>query len=202
MTGETACGDAWEVNQLPGRSLIMVADGLGHGPEAAEASRAAVRILRANPSPLGCGMIIKTAHAALRHTRGAAVAVAEVDMSHQVVRFTGAGNIAGVIVSSEGSRHMVSHPGTVGHEVRKIQEFTYPWSEGALLVMHSDGLATRWSLDRYPGLALKHASLIAGVLYRDYSRRRDDVTVVAVRLQTTGGGEEPKSKSRQWGGAE
>ena len=36
--------------------------------------------------------------------------------------------------------------------VRKIQEFVYPWPPGALLVMHSDGLATHWKLEPYPGL--------------------------------------------------
>ena len=44
--------------------------------------------------------------------------------------------------------------------------------------MHSDGLATRWSLDAYPGLQRRHPGLVAGVLYRDYSRGRDDVTVL------------------------
>jgi len=99
------------------------------------------------------------------------------------VRYVGVGNIAGVIISPEGIRNMVSHNGIVGHRIRRIQEFTYPFHKEALLVMNSDGLTTRWSLDRYPGLASRHPSLIAGVLYRDYSRRRDDVTLVAARLE-------------------
>ena len=73
---------------------------------------------------------------------------------------------------------MVSYNGTVGHEVRKIREFTYLWPKGGLLVMHSDGLGTQWRLDRYPGLIARHPSLIAGVLYRDFNRGRDDVTVL------------------------
>ena len=36
-------------------------------------------------------------------------------------------------------------------------------------------------LDRYAGLAASHPGLIAGVLYRDFRRSRDDVTVVVVR---------------------
>jgi hypothetical protein len=76
---------------------------------------------------------------------------------------------------------MVSYNGTVGHEVRKIQEFTYQWPQQGLLVMHSDGLKTQWRLDRYPGLMHKHPSLIAGVLYRDFNRGRDDVTVLVAR---------------------
>ena len=45
--------------------------------------------------------------------------------------------------------------------------------------MHSDGLATHWSFDRYPGLCQRHPSLVAGALYRDHKRGRDDVTVLA-----------------------
>jgi len=184
--GEEICGDAWVMDQRAGGAVVLVADGLGHGQPAAEAALEAVRVYQENPG-LGPAEIMEAAHAALRHTRGAAVAVAELDTPRQLVRFAGVGNISGAILFSGGSRHMVSHNGTVGHEVHKIQQFTYPLSPEAdgcapLLVMHSDGLATRWSLDRYPGLAARHPGLIAGVLYRDYARGRDDLTVVAMRL--------------------
>ncbi|MCU0515610.1 MAG: serine/threonine-protein phosphatase [Oscillatoria sp. Prado101] len=89
--------------------------------------------------------------------------------------------MSGAIITTEGSRNLISHNGTIGHEIAKIQEFVYPWPENALLVMHSDGLATDWRLDRYAGLAAKHPCLIAGVLYRDFKRGRDDVTVLIAR---------------------
>ena len=81
---------------------------------------------------------------------------------------------------------MVSHNGTVGHVTRKVQEFVYPWLPGALVIMHSDGLGTQWSLERYPGLALRDPALIAGVLYRDFQRGRDDVTVLVAREAARG----------------
>lgn len=178
--GEEVSGDAWANEQRPGRSLLLVADGLGHGPLAAQASLEAVRIFRENVR-LSPKEIVEAAHAAMRSTRGAAVGVAEVDFERQAVRFAGVGNIAATILSPERSYNMVSHNGTVGHEVRKIQEFVYEWPKGGLLVMHSDGLATQWRLDRYAGLAARHPSLIAGVLYRDFNRGRDDVTVLVTR---------------------
>ncbi len=76
---------------------------------------------------------------------------------------------------------MVSHNGTAGHSAARIQEFHYPVPAGAIVVMFSDGLATQWDLQAYPGLRQRSASVIAGVLYRDFSRRRDDVTVVVAR---------------------
>ena len=107
--------------------------------------------------------------------------VAEIDLVQNCVRYAGVGNISGVIVSNGSSRHLVSTNGTVGHDVRKVQEFSYPFPDNALLVLHSDGLTSHWNMDAYPGLIVKPPSLIAGVLYRDFQRGNDDVTVVAAR---------------------
>ena len=180
---ERVCGDAWAVEHAPGRCLLLLADGLGHGPIAAEAAQEAVRVFRENPR-LEPAETIRTIHAALRSTRGAAVAVIEIRVEGEQVRFAGVGNIAGTIVANGSSRSLVSHNGTVGHQLHKVHEFIYPFPRGALLVLHSDGLATSWRLDKYAGLAAQDPSLIAGVLYRDFKRGRDDVTVVAVREES------------------
>ena len=187
LAGEEVCGDLWAIEEVEGRSLLLVVDGLGHGPQAAEAARDAVRVFGERAS-LGPVEIIQAAHAALRSTRGAALAVAQMDPDRGEVRFAGVGNISGTIIglSDDKSISMVSHNGIVGHTIRKIQEFTYPWAPGSLLVMHSDGLATQWQLSRYAGLATKHPGLIAGTLYRDFKRDRDDVTVVVVREGNVG----------------
>lgn len=178
--GEDISGDAWDNQTASEHSLFLIADGLGHGPAAASASLEAVRVFQdyQQKSPHA---IIEAAHVALRSTRGAALAIAAIDVAQQTVRFAGVGNIAGSISSMTAHHHMVSYNGTVGHEVRKIQEFTYPWYTDALLIMHSDGLSTQWRLDRYPGLMQKHPSLIAGILYRDFNRDRDDVTVLVAK---------------------
>jgi anti-sigma regulatory factor (Ser/Thr protein kinase) len=180
VTTEEVCGDAWAVHQSPERALIMVADGLGHGLDAAAASAEATRIFE-QYADRGPAEMIESMHAALRSTRGAAVAVAEVLWGQRIVRYAGVGNISGRIFSGEAVRNMVSHNGTVGLEARKIQEFTYPWPDDGLLVLHSDGLATHWNMDDYPGLRGRHPVLIAGVLFRDHHRARDDSAVVVVR---------------------
>jgi hypothetical protein len=157
--------------------MILVADGLGHGLQAADASREAVRLFRENRT-LDGPRLIEVLHAGLRSTRGAAVAVADVRRGQGELRFTGVGNISGTLVSGATTRSMVSQNGTVGAEARRIQEFTYPFADDTLLVMHSDGLTSRWQVSQYPGLRLKKPGLIAGVLYRDHRRERDDVTVL------------------------
>lgn len=181
MRGEEACGDAWCRHALPDGLMLMVADGLGHGPFAADASHAAVRsfhqTLGAAPAEMLTAM-----HSALRPTRGAAVAIAQVDYAECRVQFAGVGNIAATIVNVDGRvQRMVSTNGTVGHVAKHIRGFTYPLEGRPLVVLASDGLGTGWRLDDYPGLASRHPSLIAGVLYRDHNRGRDDVTVLVAR---------------------
>jgi anti-sigma regulatory factor (Ser/Thr protein kinase) len=177
--GETVCGDAWMVTQQATRCLVLVADGLGHGLEAAAAARAVVQTCQRHGTRT-LEELLASAHAAAQGTRGAAVGLAEIDTATQVVRFAGVGNIAGVVWTATESRGLASHNGIVGSDMRRRQMFTYPWAPDAVMVLHSDGLQTRWRLGAYPGLARRHPSLIAGVLYRDFTRGRDDVTVRAV----------------------
>jgi anti-sigma regulatory factor (Ser/Thr protein kinase) len=180
VQGETECGDSWGMRSNGRYNVILLADGLGHGPEAAKASREAVAMLARTRefAPLA---LLENVHAGLRSSRGAAVAIAHIDTESGQVRFSGAGNISATLVNAAGARHMISHNGTVGHNIHKFQEFVYPWGERTLLVMHSDGVTTSWRLDEYPGLAQRDPSLIAAVLYRDASRGRDDVCVVVGR---------------------
>ena len=89
----------------------------------------------------------------------------------------------------------MSYNGTAGQAIEHLQEFSYPWPVGALMVLHSDGLSPQWELDAYPGLSPKSPSLIAAVLYRDFVRRRDDVVVVVVRERAPGRGVLPGDPS-------
>jgi serine phosphatase RsbU (regulator of sigma subunit) len=165
---------------MEGMELVMVADGLGHGPGAAEASTEAVAAFTRAKDPTP-GVILEEVHLALRHTRGAAVAIAQIDAEGERVRFAGAGNISGLVANGSSQQHMISHPGTAGHNVRKIQEFFYRWTATSTLVMHSDGINTNWRIDAYSGIAQHDPSLLAAVLLRDASRGRDDACVVVGR---------------------
>lgn len=178
--GENACGDAWSVEFHDRGATFLVADGLGHGPEAAIAAIAAVEVLRRNPEypPI---RLLDNAHGRLRPTRGAAAAFIRHDVVAGEVTFAGVGNIAAVVFDGANRRAMVSHSGIVGHNVHKSQEYRYPWPRGAVMVAHSDGLETSWSVDAHPGLADRHASMIAAVLYRHHSRKRDDCTVLVAK---------------------
>jgi len=180
IKGETVCGDSWLTTDFGGRMLAMVVDGLGHGLEAAAASAEAVRMMREYLPRRPCE-ILDASHGALRKTRGAAMSVLESPYGSTLCRYAGIGNISASILSDAKSQSMVSHNGTLGVQVSRCQEFDYSFESGALLVMHSDGLLSQWDLRRYPGLTRKHPAVVASVLYRDYKRGRDDVTVLVVR---------------------
>ncbi len=176
--GEQVCGDDWAANWRNTQGELLVADGLGHGIAAAEAAGEATRIFRGSRNG-SAPALVDELHRALRHTRGAAVAVASLDLELEIVKFAGLGNIGASIVTPERKRvNLVSQNGTAGHVARRVTEFSYPFRAGSVLVMFSDGLGSSWDPAAYPGLWSRDPALIAGVLYRDFSRRRDDVTVV------------------------
>ncbi|HVW10185.1 MAG TPA: ATP-binding SpoIIE family protein phosphatase [Bryobacteraceae bacterium] len=179
--GQDVCGDAWGVEQTPDFSVLMLADGLGHGIDARTAAAEAVRILHSVPG-LAPAEIVERAHLALRSTRGAALAVARVDRHRERVTFSGIGNISAQIYSGAGeSQHLVSVHGTAGFQTAKIREFEYPWPDRGMLLMHSDGLGTHTTPSGSPGLLLRDPSLISAVLYRDFARGNDDATILVAR---------------------
>jgi anti-sigma regulatory factor (Ser/Thr protein kinase) len=180
-SGEDVCGDGWCVQDRVDDTFILMADGLGHGQGAADAAEAAITTFTSSRAFSGSTAVLQAIHEGMRHTRGAAVALAAIHPGERVVRFAGVGNIAATVHSNGAVRHAVSHNGTLGHQARHFREYTYPWTPDAFLVMHSDGLTTHWSLDGYPGLRARRPSVIAAVLYRDFSRQRDDVTVLVAR---------------------
>lgn len=180
LRGEPVCGDGWLFKTHHGTAWLIVADGLGHGVFAAEAAHEAERVLAESrfDSPAA---IMADVHDALKKTRGAAAAISTINPHAGTLSFAGLGNISAVLANGDRTRGLASHNGTAGHQLSRIQEFTFPWAEDSTLIMHSDGLGSRWNLNDYPGLVNKHPGIIAAVLYRDFSRERDDVTVLVVK---------------------
>jgi anti-sigma regulatory factor (Ser/Thr protein kinase) len=180
QAGEWTCGDGWSLTRTANGMQAVVVDGLGHGTGAARAADEALRIVRECEgwSP---ARTIEAAHGPLRATRGAAIAVAQIVDSEQVLHFAGIGNISATIVTQDASRSLTSYNGTVGVALRKVKELTYPWPDNACLLMHSDGITSRARFDVYPGLAERHPAIVAGVIFRDFYRGRDDATVLVVR---------------------
>lgn len=182
VSGETENGDSWGICVTADAARFFVVDGLGHGPVAAVAANTAVGSFLKHPThtPLQC---MEATHRDLAGTRGAAAAMLRLDGRSDAISYAGIGNISSWLVGTNGQKGLISHNGTLGGNVRKFQAFDYSWQAGALLIMHSDGIKTRWSLDDYPGLATRHPAIIAATLARDFSRGSDDMTVVVARRE-------------------
>lgn len=178
--GETVSGDAWAHVGSDNELSLFVVDGTGHGIAAASAAQVAVASFLSN-SDKERTLAAHNIHRALAPTRGGAIAIANVGLADKIVRFIGVGNIVAVLADGANIKRMVSNHGTAGHIAPRIREFSYPFTNDALIVLHSDGLSAKWDLNDYPGLSSAHPSLVAGVLFRDFRRGRDDATVVAMR---------------------
>jgi anti-sigma regulatory factor (Ser/Thr protein kinase) len=184
MTGETACGDGWAVVQGADRAVILLVDGLGHGPNAAEAADTAIAAFQAASGGTPAE-IVAMLHQSLRSTRGAALAVAAVTPTADgaTVRYCGVGNtVAMLLGAADPPRALPSMNGTAGLQVRAMHEATLPWVRGSMLVLHTDGITTRWRADAYRGILTHHPTVLAAALQRDHARGRDDATVLAFRL--------------------
>jgi anti-sigma regulatory factor (Ser/Thr protein kinase) len=181
--GEDVCGDSWKVKRLDAGLSLLVVDGLGHGPFAADAARAAVRAYDATNGQAAVS-VIERLHQATHSTRGAAASIAYLPSNANEVVFVGVGNVAGAAISEGDARRMVSSNGTLGHSFKSVRPFTYPTRGETLTILASDGLGTHWTLDAYPGLRQRHPTVVAATLYRDFNRGRDDVTVLVGRRRT------------------
>jgi anti-sigma regulatory factor (Ser/Thr protein kinase) len=178
--GERVCGDGWYCEYTPDRTVAVLVDGLGHGMGAAEAAQEAIATVRqrVEKSP---AEILDYMHNALKKTRGAVAAVVEVRPSERQLTYAGIGNISASILSKGTSRSLISHNGTLGMTVARVQEFRTEWLPDSVFVMHSDGLQSKWDLLSYPGLISRHPALICGALIRDFRRQRDDAGVVVLK---------------------
>ncbi|MCK6548577.1 ATP-binding protein [Myxococcota bacterium] len=179
--GELACGDDWAITERGDRTTLLLADGLGHGPEAARAAEAATRVVR-DATTTALSTIFEATHGAITGTRGAAVSAAEISLDLSKLRFAGVGNVAGFVAWASGSRGMVTQNGVLGNGTyRPVRELEYRWTPACTLVMHTDGLSTHTNVGDHPGLLTRHPTVVAAVLYRDFRRGRDDATVVVAR---------------------
>jgi anti-sigma regulatory factor (Ser/Thr protein kinase) len=182
ITGESVSGDAFAVRDADGRRQVMMCDGLGHGGLAAAAAYEAVRTFMTAPS-VPPDAVVEVLHRRLNHTRGAALAVAELDPDAGLVRYAGLGNISGTVIGPIGKRRgMISLPGIAGHQRRQIRQYDYPIDRGSIVLMHSDGVVDRWNHADYPGLLIHSPVVIAATVLRDAGVRRDDAGVLVARL--------------------
>ncbi|CAL9388376.1 ATP-binding protein [Streptomyces sp. Tu 3180] len=181
ISGERMCGDTWSVRTANGHGpdalLLMMCDGLGHGPLAARAAERAGSAFRESTrtSPAD---VLQDVHQNLRGTRGAAVAIALVDVAARRVRLSGVGNVTALVATADTRHGLLSMPGIVGVQMPRPRTFEAAFPPGAALVMHTDGLSGRWKPADFPGLFAQAPVVAAAQILNQAAVRRDDAGVV------------------------
>jgi anti-sigma regulatory factor (Ser/Thr protein kinase) len=178
IAGETECGDAFCAVQADDTMTAVLCDGLGHGPLAAAASAAALAAVLDHPAGEPAALLERV-HRRMSGTRGGAVGIVQVTAG--VAKFAGLGNVAGSILSGGSRKSMLSVPGIAGYQARTIRQFNYEVPAGAAIILHSDGLSSRWTVDAVPGVQARDPLLIAAVLLAEAGIHRDDASVLVLK---------------------
>lgn len=181
INGESVCGDACAQRTSAGVTTLLLADGLGHGALAASAAREAVRAFVTPAEDESPARTLRRLDGALRSTRGAAVAVVRFDAPAGKLTFAGVGNVAAWMDDGERRQGFISNPGIIGHNAKAVREIEAAVPNGALIVMHSDGLTAKWDVNAYPGLRARDPHLVAATLIRDAGVRPDDASIIVAR---------------------
>jgi anti-sigma regulatory factor (Ser/Thr protein kinase) len=177
ISGETECGDGYAACRAGKAVIGVLCDGLGHGPLAAIAARQAIAAVREAPADEPA-VLLERIHQQLGRTRGGAVSIVRID--GRSVTFAGLGNVAGWIVTADTRQGMIAVPGIAGHQARKFRQYQYEIGPGAVVVLHSDGLSSRWNIRDLPGLTRRDPLLIAAALLSEAGVHRDDAGVLVL----------------------
>jgi negative regulator of sigma-B (phosphoserine phosphatase) len=175
--GETANGDAWVVHRHGHAWRVAVVDGLGHGPAAAAAARAALDALDRRPALRPVEALL-ACHDALGGTRGAAVSIAWIEPGTQLA-FAGVGNVEAQLWQAGRTRRPLVQRGIVGSAMPRLQEAVFQLGDSDwVLVLHSDGVSSRCDPGSLPAFEARALQELADGLLGRWGRSTDDATAV------------------------
>jgi anti-sigma regulatory factor (Ser/Thr protein kinase) len=179
---EVVCGDGYRIKRADAQVRIFFGDGLGHGEHAKEA------VDRAGDFFLSCReedpvSIIRLMHEQIRHTRGLVGTVAICDLKKGEWSICGVGNILGRMYSGVTYRNYMSYNGTVGMNIpNSMKASVYIIEKNQHLILCSDGIRTRWDLNRFPSIFKYDNTLLAAALYSDFTRGNDDSSILIAKV--------------------
>jgi negative regulator of sigma-B (phosphoserine phosphatase) len=179
LPGENACGDACETFAWSRGVLVAIADGLGHGPQAAAAAHIFMTVAReCAESPLD--ELFARAHRALLKSRGVVAAVARFDEASRELTLAGLGNIGAVFARAEprSVERPVLVPGVLGSSYRQVRPQPLRFGAGDLLMLHTDGVRARLEAESWRGLSAQSA---VDCVLRTHTRRSDDAGCIVAR---------------------
>jgi phosphoserine phosphatase RsbX len=180
--GESRSGDLAVFVATQTGGLACVIDGLGHGPEAADAAERCADVVRAN-AELGAKELLQACHEALLETRGVVMTVAWFDLERSQLSWAGVGNVdARLVRSGPEQREDVAlvFGGVLGYRMPRVRAATMPIERGDLLVMITDGIDQAISPALSGGGA---AQALADRILASHGKGSDDALAVVVRYR-------------------
>lgn len=182
--GESVSGDAWSLEESPGVVRAALADGLGHGPEAAAAAQRALTLVRAGGSE-DVTSVMKRCHAGLQPTRGAALTLVHLDTVTDTLTWLGVGNVNCVLARAEGQSGVLLHSvvparGVLGRRLPPLTAREYPITAGDILILTSDGIDAHFQ-HRLPALVPLQPA--ADDILSRFGNGNDDALVVLLRYR-------------------
>ncbi|MFD0764420.1 ATP-binding protein [Mucilaginibacter lutimaris] len=181
--GEKTSGDGFIYKKTDKYTKVMLADGLGHGPEANKAVNEAAAAFKVFPdySPTET---IRFIHNAIKKTRGAVINITAYDYSRKVWTTTGVGNISARLSGPVNFKNHMSYNGIVGHNIpNTMNDQDYKADEFNQVMLCSDGIKTRIDMARYPMMYKYDLTVLAAAIYKDHARRNDDMSVVMAKTK-------------------
>jgi len=181
--GEKTSGDGFVYKKTDKYLKMMLADGLGHGPEANLAVNEAAAAFKVFPdySPTDT---IRFIHSSIKKTRGAVINIIGYDFSRKVWSSVGVGNIALRMFGPVNFKNQMSYNGIVGHNIPgTMNDQDYPADEFNQVMLCSDGIKTRIDMARYPMMYKYDSAILAAAIYKDHARRNDDMSVVIAKVK-------------------
>jgi negative regulator of sigma-B (phosphoserine phosphatase) len=182
MQGERRSGDLAVFAPTAAGALACLIDGLGHGPEAADAAETCARVVQDN-AEAPPQELLELCHGALLDSRGAVMTVAWFDLERPALSWTGVGNVdARLVRAGPAPREEVAlvFGGVLGYRLPKIRPATMELGRGDVLVMITDGIDGAIS----PALAGGGAAqALADRIFAMHGKGNDDALAVVVRYR-------------------
>lgn len=179
---EITSGDGYYAKTNGHITKLILADGLGHGPEANFAINEAIKAFRQcnEDSPAN---IIRFLHASVRKTRGLVATVVILDTKQQTICLTGVGNISTKLCGPMHTKTHLAYNGIIGHNIpNTMNDQVISLTDYNQVILCSDGMRSRWELHKSPGMSRCDTSLQAAAIYKDFARRTDDMSVVIAKI--------------------
>jgi phosphoserine phosphatase RsbX len=179
--GETLCGDACNWWQNGNRILLAVADGLGHGPDASHASQTALSCIADHSFTTPIEHLFEYCNEVLRPTRGAALAIAVIDLAIQQFSVGCVGNIRVQWLHHHHLYRLDGSRGIVGGGYERLTLETHTLSVGDRLILFSDGISDIIPSSEFFNHAELSAQCQAEMLIERWSRHDDDACALVYR---------------------